>query len=196
MPPAELTCRIRVKKVEDKDDNSVQPQEATLLPLKDYPDVGIEIRARWAEEVMKHFEHTGEPHTSIRPWDLVAGLDGSIESLPMPGMEEDLIDGYPARFQIPPCTLHGLDHEEKVRRAERFAMASLLYEIMTGSKPLEGLTDDEVQHRFKDGDFPDDAAALPNALYILSGWSAEFSLEITRRGIPDHRRLSKASDRF
>ncbi|KAI4087367.1 MAG: hypothetical protein LQ339_008915 [Xanthoria mediterranea] len=60
-------------------------------------------------------------------------------------------------------------------------MASLLYEIMTGRKPLEGLTDEEVRHRFINGDFPDDAAALPNALFILSGWSAEFSKELTRR---------------
>ncbi len=144
--------------------------------------------------MIEHFGQTGEPHTSIRPWDFVAGLEGSIESLPMPELEGDLIEGYPARFQIPPSTLHGLDHEEKVRRAERFAMASLLYEIMIGRKPLEGLTDDEVRHRFISGDFPDDAAALPNVLFILSGWSAEFSQELERRGIPDHRRFSRASD--
>ena len=63
-----------------------------------------------------------------------------------------------------------------------FAMASLLYEIMTGRKPLEGLTDAAVQLRFMKGEFPDDAAALPNMLFILSGWSAEFSHELTRRG--------------
>ena len=196
MASAELICRVRVKTVEDYDDEGGQPREATILPLRDYPDVGTEIRTRWANEVINHFGETGEPHTSIRPWDFVAELDGSIESLPMPGLEGDLIEGYPAPFQIPPSTLHGLDHEEKVRRAERFAMASLLYEIMTGRKPHEGLTDDEVQHRFINGDFPDDAAALPNVLFILSGWSAAFSQELTRRGIPDRRRFSRASDCF
>ena len=109
----------------------------------------------------------------------------------MPELEDDLIEGYPARFQIPPSTLNGLDHEEKVRRAERFAMASLLYEIMTGRKPFEGLTDDEVRHSFMNGDFPDDAAALPNSLFIFSGWSAEFSQELTRRGMPARKRFSK-----
>ncbi len=63
--------------------------------------------------------------------------------------------------------------------------------IMTGRKPLEGLTDDEVRHRFINGDFPDDAAALPNVLFILSGWSAKFSQQLTRQGIPDHRHFSK-----
>ena len=195
MTPAELTCRLQVKKVEDNDDSG-QPQEATILPLKDFPDVGTETRTRWANEVIKHFGQTEETYTSIRPWDFVAGLDGSIESLPVPGSGDNLIEGYPARFQIPPSTLQGLDDKEKVRRAEMFAMASLLYEIMTGRKPLEGLTDDEVRRRFVAGDFPDDTAALPNVLFILSGWSATFSQELTRRGIHDYRRFSRASDRL
>ena len=186
MAPTELTCRLRVKNVEHNDGNSERPQESTiLLPLRDYPEIGTEMRTHWANEVIKHFGQTGGPHTSIRPWDFVARLDGSIESLPMPGLEGDLIEGYPVRFQIPLSTLNGLEHEEKVGRAERFAMASLLYEIMTGRKPLEELTDDEVRHRFINGDFPDDAAALPNVLFILSGWSAEFSQELTRRGTSD-----------
>ncbi|KAI4147218.1 MAG: hypothetical protein LQ340_005656 [Diploschistes diacapsis] len=99
----------------------------------------------------------------------------------MPVSEDKLCKGYPARFQIPPSTLHGFDHEEKVRRMEMFAMASLLYEIMSGRKPFEGLTDKEVQHHFINGDFPDDAAALPNSAFILSGWSEEFSQELARQ---------------
>lgn len=118
---------------------------------------------------MKHFEQTGEPHTSIRPRDFLAGLDGSIESLPVLGSESDLVDRYHVRFQIPANNLDGLDRAEKARRIELFAMASLLYETMTGRKPLEGLTDEEVRHRFSNGGFPDDAAALPNSLFILSG---------------------------
>ena len=185
MAPQELTCRLRVKKVEDNNSNSGQPREATiLLPFRDCPDVGTEIRTRWANEVIDHFGQIGDTPTSIRSWDFIAGLDGSIESLPTPIIEGGLVEGYPAHFQIPPSTLDGLDHGEKVRRAEKFAMASLLYEIMTGRKPLQGLTDEEVQRRFINGDFPNDAAGLPNVLFILSGWSAEFSQELTRRGMP------------
>lgn len=61
-------------------------------------------------------------------------------------------------------------------------MASLLYEIMSGKEPFQELTDDEVQRRFSNGDFPDDAASLPNSLFIYSGWSEEFSQELTKRG--------------
>ena len=73
-------------------------------------------------------------------------------------------------------------------------MASLLYEIMSGRKPFEGLTDNEVQGRFINGEFPDDAVAFPNSLFILSGWSKEFSQELTRQGMPDRRHVSRASD--
>ena len=75
-------------------------------------------------------------------------------------------------------TLHGLETNEKAERAEKFAMVSLLYEIMTSSKPF--LSVDEVQKRFTKGDFPEDAATLPLSLFILSGWSKEFPQEVAR----------------
>ena len=148
MAPADLTCRIRVEKTEGNDCDNGLPQEVVTLPLRDCPEIGIEIRTRWATEVMKHFEQIRKPRTCIRPWDFVARLDGSIESLTMPVLEGDLSEDYPSRFQIPPRTLYGFNHGEKIRRAEMFAMASLLYEIMSGRKPFEGLTDNEVQGRF------------------------------------------------
>ena len=189
-----LPCQIRIKKVEDHNDSNGKTQEAVTIALRDCPDIGIEIRTRWVTELMKHFGQTKKPHTSIRPWDFVAKLDGSLEPRTMPALVGGLCEGYPARFQIPPSTLHGLKEEEKVRRAEMFAMASLLYEIMSGREPFEGLADNEVQHRFMNGDIPDDAAALPNSPFILSGWSEEFSQELTRRGLPHCSRLLKASD--
>ena len=128
---------------------------------------------------MEHVEE-GSEHNSIRPWNFVARLDGSVESLATPTSGVDLSEGYPARFQIPHGTLHGLETDEKVKRAENFAMASLLYEVMSGKKPFEELSDSEVQNRFTRGDFPDDAATLPSSLFILSGWSEEFSQEIAK----------------
>ena len=170
--PAKLLCRFRVKKAGV---DSEQPQKEAMLPLKECAEVDIELRTLWANKVMEHFGKTKEPCTSIRAWDFVANLDGSVESLTLPEREEGLFDGYHVRFQIPPNTLHDLDHADKVKRAERFAMASLLYEVMTGRKPFEELPDDEVRHRFSQGDFPKDTESLPNMLFIFSGWSAEFS---------------------
>ena len=113
MAPANLTCRIHVEKAGGNNGHNGQSQEVATFPLRDCPDIGIEIRTRWTTEVMKHFEQTGKPHTGIRPWDFVARLDGSIESLTVPVLEGDPSEGYPSRFQIPPSTLYGFDHDEK-----------------------------------------------------------------------------------
>ncbi len=86
----------------------------------------------------------------------------------MPVLKDNPSENYPSRFQIPPSTLYRCDHDEKVRRAEIFAMTSLLYEIISERKPFEGLTDNEVQSRFINKEFLDDAVALPNSLFIFS----------------------------
>ena len=179
MSPTKVICQIRVQQSESHDSDHQSQHEAVLLPLCDCGDVSIETRKKWTVGVMERIGG-GSEHNSIRPWNLVAKSDGSVESLATPASEKDLSEGYPARFQIPHGPLDGLETREKVTRAEKFAMASLLYEIMTGKKPFEELSDSELQNRFTRGDFPDDAAFLPSSLFILSGWSKEFELEIAK----------------
>jgi len=62
-------------------------------------------------------------------------------------------------------------------------MASLLYEILSNTKPFEKLIDDEMQHRFSNADFPNDAISLFNSLLIYSSWSEKFSQELNKRSI-------------
>ena len=177
-PPQQLTCRFHVNKAEydddnDDDDDNVQPEgSATLFDLKDCPEVGIDIREKWVLEVVKCFG-TSNNSTSIRAWDFLGNLDGSIELLPIspPSAPEGAEDySYPARFQITPATIRDLNHDEKVKRTEKFAMASLLYEILSGTKPFEEVThEDEVQKRFNHAVFPDNAKDLPSLLLVYSG---------------------------
>lgn len=189
-----LTCRIRVKTTEEDEDSSadgVHLTEPALVPIRSYPDAGIELRTKWAQELMKYFATTTSsinPHGQIRPWDFIAMLDGSVKAVAAatasshnPGRNTGI--GYPARFQIPPRTLRGLDEAQKVQRAEMFAMASLLYEILSGTQIFEGLSDEEVQERFSKGEFPSNAVSLPNSLVIYSGWSEEFAQELAKRGM-------------
>ena len=179
MSPTKVVCQIRVLQSESHDSDHQSQHEAVLLPLCDCGDVSIETRKKWTVGVIERIGG-GSEHNSIRPWNLVAKLDGSVESLATPTSEKDLSEGYPARFQIPHGTLHGLETGKKVERAEKFAMASLLYEIMCGRKLFEELSDSELQNRFIRGDFPDDAFTLPSSLFILSGWSKEFEQEIAK----------------
>ena len=184
MAQAVLPCRIRVKKPEEENcAEGVDLPESAVVALRDYPDAGVELRIKWAQEVMKAFA-TSNPHGCIRPWDFIAMSDGSVKRFIMePLRDPGKNAGYPARFQIPPRTLWGLDEARKVRRAEMFAMASLLYEVFSSTQIFEDLSDDEVQDRFSKGEFPDDAKSLPNSLTIYSGWSEEFSLELAKRGM-------------
>lgn len=127
------------------------------------------------------------PHNSIQPWNLLIKLDGSVCKLDESGSSLKitvLMDkAYPAHFQILASCLHELDHSQRVRRIEMFVMASLLYEIMSGTQPFEKLTDEEVQDHFENGDFLSDTSSLPNSLFIYSDWSEEFSNKLTRQGI-------------
>ena len=177
MSPAKLICRIRVDKANDCNGSTEQLEHSAVFDIKDCSEAGIELRTQWAREVVNHF---GVIHNAIQPWDFLARLDGSVKLLPVSAPEGEV---YPVRFQIPPVTISELDHHEKIRRAERFAMASLLYEILSGTKPFEELTDDEVQHRFSNAVFPDNANSLPHSLIIYSGWSEEFSQQLNKRGM-------------
>ncbi len=98
-------------------------------------------------EVMKHFAQTQTRRHHIRPWDLLARLDGSVESLAILMFERESVAFYPTCFQIPLDFLHGLDHHENVTTVEMSVIATLL-KYVSGKKPFEGLTDNKVQPRF------------------------------------------------
>ena len=83
---------------------------------------------------------------------------------------------YSAHYRIPPTSIDSLEGQEQINRQERFAFATLLYEIGSG-KPFEWLNDEEVQQRYSNGEFPNDVRILPPHLFIaiLSFWSPEFA---------------------
>lgn len=153
MAPQLTTCRIRLY-------NGTQ-----LIDLKDHVPTTPETRKQWATAILTHFRTpTNEPRTRIRPWDLLAHLDGTVGRLQAPPPAEaslDIESVYPIRYRLPPPVPTGGSEQEKlVVRAEKFAMRSLLYEVLTSRKPYEELADDEVQQRFAAGEFPADADAL------------------------------------
>ncbi|KAI9866696.1 MAG: hypothetical protein M1830_005916, partial [Pleopsidium flavum] len=145
----ELFCRVRVEKhYGNQNDISVALEEPTLVSLKDSPDVANDTRLLWAKKVIEAFQSSTEPQSTIRPWDFLLSLDGSVQSLTVPKTDGDHHKTYPTRFQIPTNSLLGLNQEQQLKRAEVFALGSLLYEIISGSVPFENLSDDEVQLRY------------------------------------------------
>lgn len=135
------------------------------------------LRQRWIEEILKSFS-SPNPDKTIRPWDILLHQNGTIEVL---SSEKGGQNSYAFSHRIPAHKIVGLDEEEKVKRAERFALGSLIYEIMTASQPFEGLSEDEVQHCYSHGTFPDDVFSMAMGPYILGCWSLEFEKEMEKR---------------
>ncbi|KAH0541841.1 hypothetical protein FGG08_003724 [Glutinoglossum americanum] len=157
-----VPCRARVK--------GVSPAGGALefLDLADCPDVEISTRVKWVDEIVCAFLKPSGTPSDARPWDIILKLDETIELLDiqLSGNDRD----YPVQFRAPPYILEGLDRRRKVRRAEQFALAGLFYEIISGRKLFEGLSDDEVQRRISAGEFPEDVLSFPKWPLIVLAW--------------------------
>jgi hypothetical protein len=175
MTTEEVICRVLVIKPYGNDDDVSLAEKSARVCLKDCPNTAIETRLLWARAIAKEFSACPERYDSIRPWEFILNLDGTVECLAVPPSKSHYDQVYPARFRIPPNTLLQLSQEEKNKRSEMFALGSLLYEIDSGHKPFEELSDNEVQLRFSNRDFPNDITSLQLSPIILSCWSLEFS---------------------
>jgi hypothetical protein len=107
---------------------------------------------------------------------------------------------YPARFRIPEDDLIGLGREVKVKQREMFALGSLLYEIISGRKPLEHLSDDDVQRKYGNGEFPDDVLSMPLGHLILQCWDQSSMGNVEETGEDDTEssalRIIRASGQY
>ncbi|KAM0796134.1 hypothetical protein BDR22DRAFT_825396 [Usnea florida] len=168
-------CQIRVSWPSDDDpgEHSIR----TLKDIKDSPAMTEALRQRWTEEILKSFS-SPNPDTTIRPWDILLHHGGTIE---IRSSEKGSRSSYASRYRIPAQNIVGFDEEEQIKRAERFALGSLLYEMMTASQPFEELCEDEVQDRYSRGTFPDDVFCMAVGPYILGCWSREFEMEMEKR---------------
>lgn len=175
MEPEPTTCRIQVKwqRGEAPGDYTIR----SLRDIKGLPDVTEKLLQQWIGEIIKLCSSSPNSFANIRPWDILLHQNGSVEMLPS---EKGGRNFYPSRFRIPACNVRGLDEAEKVKRAEKFALGSLLYQVVTTNQPFEELNDDEVQDRYSRGEFPDDVFSLALGPYILGCWNLEFEKEMER----------------
>ena len=187
------------EKVEDGEEGGEEDREVFyLVSLAEYTDTPpMELRLKWAKALADHLlgffnqiedepesesqletEAQPEPELILRPWDFVLNLDGTVDPVVDAMAPAEAQPGramrYPACFLIPQNTLLGLDQPEIKMRTELFAFGGLLYEVVSLQKPFDGLGDDEIQARFRQGEFPEDVWAMPFGIGILCCWSLEF----------------------
>ncbi|RYP77264.1 hypothetical protein DL769_003459 [Monosporascus sp. CRB-8-3] len=117
----------------------------------------------------------------IKDSDSAELLVSAHDSIPYSISDPD--SQYPARFRIPPITLRDLPEKECKERAQRFAIGSLFYTIMSGKPPFADLDESIVQQNFENGVYPAETFSFPQkiAIVILGFWSQEFAEAIMER---------------
>lgn len=164
-----MLCRILVKVPGEKDESP------TFLKPRLVPEISDSTRRSWVNGI-KQFVGQGAEYQHVRPLDFILFLDGSVEyqASSDPTATESLTTAYPSPYCIPQDTITDLESAEKIRRAELFALASLIYEIHAGEAPFEDLEDGEIQAQYRRAQFPE-VTHLPQWPIMLSCWSVEFA---------------------
>ena len=132
-----VLCRVLIKMPGEKDES------LTLSRPRNVPDISDLTRKSWVDG-MKQFVESGTEYQHIRPLDFLIEVQPSSDQTP----PEPPLNSYRSPYRIPPETITDLESNEKVRRAELFALGSLIYEIYANKAPFESLRDSDVQARY------------------------------------------------
>ena len=154
--------------------NNFVPCRIQGLPL----NLSYETRLELSLQLIKYIHRP--PSKYIRPISFILNPDGNFKAEPirMPVNEKPV--SYSARYCIPPSTICDLDSKEQVRRSEKFALGTLLYELNSGQKIFDGQSDNKIQKNYRNGNtFPSlesscnvssTHAGVPNSL-TTSPWT-------------------------
>lgn len=184
--------KIQASSVKDiilSQDDSVMGTEASeKQTLLECPPMALpppDTRLQWMNSISNlvlNREGLAED-CGVRDWDFILSLDGSVDNQAQNAATTLLpTRKYPARYQIPTAISDRLDSaQRRVRRAERFAMGTLLYQVQSGKLLFCDLGEDEteaIQSRFVKGEFPDDVWDFPVATRILACWCPSFGKDM------------------
>lgn len=183
MSPQEAICRVRVMESASQEEQTQDISDASQKCNEQPSDIPLQTRLQWAESISEKFLDRQNLDTGygIRDWDLVLGLDGSVENhadntLPA----SPLTRAYSARYRIPKVIIERISSdEENVKRKELFALGSLLYEVFSGNKIFSSEKGEEhIQAYFVGGKLPEDIWGLPCAVRILACWCPGFAKDL------------------
>ncbi|KAM3067051.1 hypothetical protein ACMFMG_011830 [Clarireedia jacksonii] len=174
MAPELALCRVRLPaylKSREKSDHNNEDK----------------LRLQWVKSISELFLRDLEPmdRSHIRNWDLVLSLDGSVENIPQnPPTFSVPAKRYPARYRLPEVISDQLIlNKDKIRRAELFALGSILYEVIACHQLFyeiyEGVDNEEkIQGLIAKGEFPDDLWGLSITPRILGHWCPRFGFQV------------------
>ncbi|KAF7954528.1 hypothetical protein EAE96_005648 [Botrytis aclada] len=174
------------------------------LPFYDMSHERLDLNRRnilnlqWATSVQKLFFSDQElPNRNhVRDFDILLNMNGSAENYFQNQPEcSTSATIYPARYQLPDAISDRLDsNEERIARAELFALGSILYEITTCHRLFHELDDGankerKIQRLIRIGSFPEDLWKSPIAPRILVCFCPGFlpeMLSLRKKGIKNY----------
>ena len=197
--PSELAlCRIQVntsRSVSKESEAAVaaealEPKQPSTIstPLIGTSDsIPHATLLQWIESISNMFFKRQEmtDHSCIRDWDLILNLDGSVENIANnKAASSELERVYPVRYRLPSVIWNRLStNQERIQRAELFALGSILYAVISGKQLFGDIGQDkedeeEIHSLITKGEFPEDLWSLPMALRVLACWCPAFAKEM------------------
>ncbi|KAI9680583.1 MAG: hypothetical protein M1817_004023 [Caeruleum heppii] len=125
--------------------------------------------ARQAAEALAFCHAHGVLHGDINcsNFFLTKDLDLKVGDFTSSAMDESTTSLYSITHQLP-------DADITTQHTEIFAFGSSVYEMATGTPPFVGLDDEDVEHRFRQKQFPDLSDVKMLKEFISRCWSLRF----------------------
>ncbi|KAF1354275.1 kinase-like protein [Lizonia empirigonia] len=140
--------------------------------LRKHPEVGIEQRLRWARQVTDAlcFVHAANViHGDLTLDNVFLTQDLDIKLADFGGSSldgSDLLVSVHASHRYPGSLLS--------TAADIFSLGSAHYSIMTGKRPYQDLSEEEITALFKEGKFPETDTLGPIGAIIRNCWQVKY----------------------
>jgi serine/threonine protein kinase len=137
------------------------------------PQVTLDQRLRWAIQIVEalDFVHrAGVIHGDLTCANIFLDEDLNVKLADFAGSS---IDGSPLLVAV--TASHEYPGSLLSRQADIFALGCVLYEIMTGSIPYEGESEEVIQDRYTNNDFPTTECLGAFGLIIMKCWQGKYT---------------------
>jgi serine/threonine protein kinase len=140
-------------------------------------------RLRWAVQIAQALDfahHCGVIHGDINGFNVL--LDSRL-SAKLADFAGSSLDGSPLLVAV--TTSHEYPGPSLSIEADIFALGSTLYELMTEARPYAGLSDAEIEKRYKRGEFAETQSLGSVGCVIsemLAGWVSRLWTSCARSG--------------
>ncbi|EPS36607.1 hypothetical protein H072_9825 [Dactylellina haptotyla CBS 200.50] len=140
-------------------------------------------REHFLQQIIKIMETQDGSLTEPRPLIFLVDESRNITLQPADDylLTESTVMEYEPHFWLPESCIFEVPEKEKTFRRIFFAVGCLVYQIFKGEKPWAEFSGLQAQRMYEGGYYPRDAKSLPYTRIMLSYWSWEFVVEMTKR---------------